>query len=76
MTALLHSQDGFNAVVLKGARADKGMGSFAKELKADDAFAVREYLVSRANALKAGSAGAVAPPAPPAPRRDTGHADN
>jgi len=76
VTALLHSQDGFNAVVLKGARADKGMGSFAKELKADDAFAVREYLVSRANALKAGTSGAVAPPAPPAPRRDTGHADN
>jgi quinohemoprotein ethanol dehydrogenase len=76
VTALLHTQDGFNAVVLQGARADKGMGSFAKELKREDAAAVREYLVARANALKAGGPGAAGPANRPAQQRDTGHADN
>jgi quinohemoprotein ethanol dehydrogenase len=74
VSALLHSQEGFDAVVLQGARADKGMGSFAKDLSPADAFAVREYLVSRANALKAG--GSAAPSVPPPPRRETGHAEN
>ena len=73
VSALLYSQEGFNNVVLAGARADKGMGSFAKELSATDAVAVREYLIARANALKTADPGAAAPPAP---RRDTGHADN
>ena len=49
------------------------MGSFAKDLGPSDAVAVREYLISRANALKAGSPGVAGPPAP---RRETGHADN
>jgi PQQ-dependent dehydrogenase (methanol/ethanol family) len=72
VTPLLWTQDGFNYVVLQGGRADRGMGSFGKELQPEDAVAVREYLISRANALKAGAAGAV----PPGPGRDTGHAEN
>ena len=57
VTPLLWTQDGFNNVVLQGGRADKGMGSFGKDLKPEDAVAVREYLISRANALKAGGPG-------------------
>ena len=81
VTPLLWTQPGFDQVVLQGGRADKGMGSFAKELKPEDAVAVREYLVSRANAVKA--AGPVVAPGsapgaalPPAPRQETGHAEN
>jgi quinohemoprotein ethanol dehydrogenase len=55
VTPLLWTQEGFDHVVLQGGRADKGMGSFGKDLKAEDAMAVREYLISRANALKAGA---------------------
>ncbi len=72
VTPLLYAQDAFDAVVLRGVRADKGMGSFAKDLKPEDAVAVREYLIARANALKPGNT-AVA--APPVPRRETGHAE-
>ena len=75
-TPLLHTQEGFDKVVLKGARAEKGMDSFAKDISPADAVAVREYLIARANALKTEAPGAAGPPAPPAPRRDTGHADN
>ncbi len=53
VTPLLWTQDGFDAVVLQGARADKGMGSFAKDLKPEDTVAVRDFLISRANAIKA-----------------------
>ncbi len=42
----------FDQVVLGGGRADKGMGSFAKDLKAEDTAAIREYLISRANDIK------------------------
>ena len=52
ITPLLWTQPGFDQVVLGGGRADKGMGSFAKDLKPEDAAAVREYLISRANAIK------------------------
>ncbi len=75
VTPLLYVQDGFDNVVLRGARADKGMGSFAKDLKAADTVAVREYLIARANAVKAAGPGA-GPVVPPAPRRETGHAEN
>ncbi len=79
VSLMLHSQGGFDAVVLQGVRADKGMGSFAKDLKPEDSVAVREYLIERANAMKAGGGpggfgpGAMAPP-PPA-RQETGHED-
>jgi PQQ-dependent dehydrogenase (methanol/ethanol family) len=52
VTPLLHSQEAFDQVVLQGVRAQRGMGSFAKELNAGDTLAVREYLVSRATELK------------------------
>mgnify|MGYP003350375272 CR=1 FL=1 len=52
VTPLLYSREGFNQVVLKGVRTDKGMGSFSKDLKAADSVAVREYLIARANALE------------------------
>jgi hypothetical protein len=72
VTPLLYSQAGFDQVVLGGMRADKGMGSFAKDVSATDAVAVREYLISRANEIKrnppAAPAGFGAPP-PPAPAR-------
>jgi quinohemoprotein ethanol dehydrogenase len=52
VSAFLHSQEGFDQVVLEGARQERGMGSFAAQLSADDAKAVREYLISRAHAVK------------------------
>jgi PQQ-dependent dehydrogenase (methanol/ethanol family) len=52
ITPLLWAQPAFDQVVLGGGRADKGMGSFAKELKPADAIAIREYLISRANEIK------------------------
>jgi len=77
VSALLHAQEGFDYVVLQGARADKGMGSFAKELTAADSSAVRAYLIARANALKtAATTSSATPPPGAAVRQDTGHADN
>jgi PQQ-dependent dehydrogenase (methanol/ethanol family) len=58
ITPLLWTQPAFDQVVLGGGRADKGMGSFAKELQPEDTAAIREYLISRANAIKAGGPGA------------------
>jgi alcohol dehydrogenase (cytochrome c)/quinohemoprotein ethanol dehydrogenase len=81
ITPLLWTQPGFDQVVLGGGRADKGMGNFSKDLKPEDTAAIREYLVSRANALKAGGPGAGSGPgggraAAPAPRQpETGHAN-
>jgi mono/diheme cytochrome c family protein len=76
VTPLLYSQAGFDQVVLGGMRADKGMGSFAKDVSATDAVAVREYLISRANEIKrnppAAPGGFGGPPpaaVPPAPAR-------
>jgi quinohemoprotein ethanol dehydrogenase len=63
VTPLLWTQEGFDAVVLQGVRADRGMGSFAEDLKPADTVAVREYLISRANALKA--SGGIIPPSFP-----------
>jgi mono/diheme cytochrome c family protein len=64
VTPLLWTQEGFDYVVLQGGRAEKGMGSFGKDLKPEDAVAVRAYLISRANALKVGGPGVAAPAAP------------
>lgn len=65
VSALLHSQEAFDHVVLGGARADKGMGSFAKDLTPADSQALRGYLISRAHAALP----------KPAARQETGHAD-
>jgi quinohemoprotein ethanol dehydrogenase len=72
ITPLLWTQEGFDQVVLQGGRADKGMGNFGKDLTAGDAAAVRAYLISRANAVKAGGAAAAGAAAP---RVETGHAN-
>jgi quinohemoprotein ethanol dehydrogenase len=61
VTPLLWTQPGFDQVVLQGGRADKGMGSFAKDLKPDDTAAIREYLISQANVLKVRGPGAFGP---------------
>jgi alcohol dehydrogenase (cytochrome c)/quinohemoprotein ethanol dehydrogenase len=60
-TPLLHTQEGFDQIVLKGVLAEKGMASFADALKPADTAAVRAFLVSRANELK----NAPPPGAPP-----------
>jgi PQQ-dependent dehydrogenase (methanol/ethanol family) len=78
VTPLLWTQPGFDQVVLQGGRADKGMGNFGKDLKPEDAVAVREYLISRANVLKtagpgAGGRGRGRPAAAPPP--ENGHAN-
>jgi quinohemoprotein ethanol dehydrogenase len=66
ITPLLWTQPAFDHVVLGGGRADKGMGSFSKDLKPEDTAAVREYLISRANAIKvSGPPGPARPAAPP-----------
>jgi len=71
VTPLLHTQQGFDQVVLEGARAERGMGNFSKDLSASDSAAVREYLVSRANVLKSLPPGG--PGAPPPPRAAGAH---
>lgn len=65
LSGLLHSQPGFDQVVLQGQRLEKGMGNFSKDLTAQDSAAVREYLIARANKLKQQPA-----PAPPTASRD------
>jgi quinohemoprotein ethanol dehydrogenase len=69
VTPMLHTQEGFDQIVLQGVRAEKGMGSFAKDLSAADSAAVREYLISRANVLKSAPPGG---PGAPAPARAAG----
>jgi PQQ-dependent dehydrogenase (methanol/ethanol family) len=52
VSAFLHTQEGFDQIVLGGVRRERGMGSFADQLGAADAAAVREYLIKRAHELK------------------------
>jgi quinohemoprotein ethanol dehydrogenase len=53
VTPLLHTQEGFDQVVRDGARLERGMGGFGQDVSVEDSVALREYLVSRANFLKA-----------------------
>ena len=62
-TPLLHTQEGFDQIVLKGVLADKGMVSFATALKPEDTQAIRAFIVARANELK----NAPPPPGPSEP---------
>ncbi len=65
-TPLLHSQEGFDQVVLKGVLAEKGMASFAAVLKSEDTQAIRAFIVARANEIKnAPPPGAPSGPQPP-----------
>jgi quinohemoprotein ethanol dehydrogenase len=58
LSALLYSQEGFDQVVLNGARVQRGMANYSDRLVADDSAAVREFIIARANEVKN------APPAP------------
>ena len=61
---MLHTQEGFDQVVLQGVRAERGMAGFADNLQAADTAAVRAYLIARATEeLKAQTP--APPPAPP-----------
>lgn len=64
VSALLHTQEGFDQVVREGGRQQRGMGAFGKDISAEDSRAILGYLVSRANFLKANPP--VIPGAPPA----------
>ncbi len=48
ITPLLHTQEGFNQVVLQGARSERGMASFASVVDAAGAEALRAYIIDRA----------------------------
>ena len=63
-TPLLHTQEGFDAVVLKGALVQRGMGNFSDALQPADTQAIRAYIISRANQLKNAP-----PPGPPRGRQ-------
>jgi alcohol dehydrogenase (cytochrome c)/quinohemoprotein ethanol dehydrogenase len=52
VSALLYSQAGFDQVVLKGVRAEKGMVSFASVLDGKGTEALRAYIIARANETK------------------------
>jgi len=53
VSPMLHSQEGFDSIVLGGTRQQRGMVSFADRLSADNTAAIRAYLVARANELLA-----------------------
>jgi quinohemoprotein ethanol dehydrogenase len=48
VSPMLHSQEGFDAIVLGGARQERGMVSFADRLQPADSAEIRAYLISRA----------------------------
>ena len=50
-TRLLRNQDGWDNVVIKGAREENGMPKFA-ELPADDAHKIMAYVIARSNEAK------------------------
>jgi alcohol dehydrogenase (cytochrome c)/quinohemoprotein ethanol dehydrogenase len=52
ITPLLHTQEGFNQVVLQGARSERGMASFASVVDAAGAEALRAYIIDRAMEAK------------------------
>jgi len=70
VSPMLHSQVGFDQIVLEGVRAQRGMVSFADRLDAQGSADILAYLVSRANQMLA-----VAPAAPPAARPADVHDD-
>lgn len=49
----LKAQEAFDAIVLRGILRDKGMVSFAEALRPEDSMAIRAYVTTRANLLKA-----------------------
>ena len=47
-TPFLHSQEGWDTVVLQGARLQRGMANYSDTLSAEDSLAIREYIITRA----------------------------
>ncbi|MDC0598831.1 PQQ-dependent dehydrogenase, methanol/ethanol family, partial [Gammaproteobacteria bacterium] len=52
VSPMLHSQVGFDQIVLDGVRTERGMVSFADRLQPEDSAAIRAYLIARATELK------------------------
>ncbi|MDR0780281.1 MAG: PQQ-dependent dehydrogenase, methanol/ethanol family [Pseudomonadales bacterium] len=71
VSPMLHSQEGFDSIVLGGARQERGMVSFASRISASDTAAIRAYLISRANELLAQQR--AAPPIETAPAPEPLH---
>jgi quinohemoprotein ethanol dehydrogenase len=68
----LHGSEAFKAIVIDGVLTQNGMVSFRNVLSADDAEAIRAYVVKLANDAKndpqpAGGTAAAAPPPPASP---------
>jgi hypothetical protein len=66
-TPLLHTQEGFDQIVLQGVKAEKGMASFASVLKPEDTLAIRSFIVARANEIKKNPMPGFGPPPPEQP---------
>jgi alcohol dehydrogenase (cytochrome c)/quinohemoprotein ethanol dehydrogenase len=60
-TPFLHSPDGWQEVVIGGARKAHGMASFANVMSAEEAQAARAYVILRANQDKAAGGNVPAP---------------
>ena len=69
LTPLLHTQEGFDQVVLQGGRTEKGMVGFANVLDAQGSAAILAYIVDRANFTKNNPPPGMGPPPPRAERR-------
>ena len=61
-SAMLATNETWAAVVLDGQLAQNGMASFASVISADDADAIRAYVVAQAHAALAAQASAVPEP--------------
>jgi mono/diheme cytochrome c family protein len=55
-SALLATKEAWAAVVLDGQLAANGMAPFASVISADDADAIRAYVIAQANAARAAAA--------------------
>jgi quinohemoprotein ethanol dehydrogenase len=69
LSPMLHSQAGFDLIVLEGARVQRGMANYSDRLKAEDTAAIREYIIARANDVKNNPP--VSPFGAPPPRQET-----
>ncbi len=73
-TPLLHTQEGFDQIVLKGVLSERGMASFASVLKLEDTQAIRAFIIARANELKnAPPMPMLGAPPPSQPHEEKGH---
>jgi quinohemoprotein ethanol dehydrogenase len=52
---MINTAEAFRAVVIEGLLQPRGMASFQSRLTADDAEAIRAYVIARAHTLKAGT---------------------